>query len=202
VVTSFSEVLPADLVVVGKGVRPNTDMVKGTGIKTNNGIFVDEHMRTNLKGVFAAGDVTEGENAITGQTEVIATWFNACAQGEIAGLNMAGCRAERLGQFRENVTTILGVTAVSIGLSRPEEGEFKELRYVDIKRSLYRKLFMDGPRVVGALLLGRTEDAGVIRHCIANRLDVSAWKERIAIAPLDFGRILCGQDFRWPIFAG
>ena len=200
VVTSFNEALPADLVVVGKGVQANTEMVRGTGIKVNNGILVDERMRTNLENVFAAGDVAEGRNAISGQMEVIATWLNACAQGEIAGLNMAGCPSERRGQFRENVTTISGVAVASIGLSRPEDGEFKEVRYVDVKRGVYRKVFLDGPRVVGALLLGRIEDAGVIRHCIANEIDVSPWEDKIAMAPLDFGRILCGHDFRWPFF--
>lgn len=201
VVTNFNEALPADLVVVGKGVHPNTEMVKGTGINVNNGIVVDERMRTNLEDVFAAGDVAEGKNAITGQMEVIATWLNACAQGEIAGLNMAGCPSERQGQFRENVTTILGVAVASIGLSKPEEREFKEVRYVDLKRGVYRKFSLDGPRVVGALLVGKIEDAGVIRHCIANEIDVSPWEDKIAMAPLDFGNILCGHDLRWPLFA-
>lgn len=200
VITSFSEALPADLVVVGKGVQPNTEIVKGTGIKVNNGIIIDERMRTNHENVFAAGDVTEGKNAISGQMEVIATWLNACAQGEIAGLNMAGRLSERRGQFRGNVMTILGVAVASIGLFRPEDGEFKEVRYVDMKQGVYRKLSLDGPRVVGALLLGRIEDAGVIRHCIANEIDLSSWEDRIAMAPLDFGRILCGHDFRWPLF--
>lgn len=200
VITSFSEALPADLVVVAKGVQPNTDMVKGTGIKVNNGIVVDERMRTNLEDVFAAGDVAEGKNAITGQMEVIATWLNACAQGEIAGLNMAGFPSERQGQFRENVTTILGVAVASIGLFNPEEGQFKEIRYADLKRGVYRKLSLDGPRVVGALLVGKIEDAGVIRHCIANEIDVSPWEGKIAMALLDFGSILCGHDFRWPLF--
>jgi nitrite reductase (NADH) large subunit len=200
VITSFSEALPADLVVVGKGVQPNTNMVKGTGIKVNNGIVVDERMRTNLEDVFAAGDVAEGKNAITGKMEVIATWLNACAQGEIAGLNMAGFPSERQGQFRENVTTILGVAVASIGLFKPEEGQFREIRYVDLKRGVYRKLSLDGPRVVGALLVGKIEDAGVIRHCIANEIDVSPWEDKMAMTPLDFGSILCGHDFRWPLF--
>lgn len=200
VITTFNEALPADLVVVGKGVRPNTAMVEGTGIKVNNGILVDERMRTNHENVFAAGDVAEGKNVITGRMEVIATWLNACAQGEIAGLNMAGRPSERRGQFRENVMTISGVAVASMGLFRPEDGEFQEVRYVDMKRDVYRKLSLDGPRLVGALLLGRIEDAGVIRHCITNQIDLSHWKDRIAMAPLDFGRILCGHDFWWPLF--
>ena len=199
-ITSFGETLPADLVIVGKGVHPNTDVAKNTEIRIGLGIFVDDQMRTNVEDVYAAGDVAEGKNSITGQMEVIATWSNACAQGEIAGLNMAGYPAKCRGQFRDNVTTLLGVAAVSMGLYKTEEGEFKELRYVDEEGAVYRKLFLDGSRLVGALLLGRITDAGVIRHCIANNLDVSAWEDRVAMSPLDFGHILLGRDFSMPFF--
>ena len=200
VVTSFSEILPADLVVVGKGIQPNTHMVENTEIRTETGIIADDQMRTNLEDVYAAGDVAEARNTISGKMEVIATWSNACAQGEIAGLNMVGYSSKCRGQFRENVTNILGVSAVSIGISRPGEKEFKELSYIDEKEMVYRKLFLDSPRLVGALLLGRTEDAGVIRHCITNNFDVSPWEEMIAVAPLDFGRLLLCHDFSMPFF--
>ncbi len=202
VVTSYGETLPADLVIVGKGVQPNIELVKHTSIKTNYGILVDGRMRTNLENIYAAGDVAEGRNEITGKMEVIATWFNACAQGEIAGLNMAGRPARRRGQFRENVTTLLGVVVASIGESNPEFGQYEELRHADLKHNELRKMYLDGSRVVGALLVGQANDAGVIRHCIANRIDISPWKNRIAAAPMDFGKILCNQSLKpWPGFS-
>jgi nitrite reductase (NADH) large subunit len=200
VVTTYGESLPADLVVVGKGVRPNTAMIKNSSLKTNYGILVDDRMRTNLENVYAAGDVAEAKNEITGEREVIGTWFNACAQGEIAGLNMAGRPARRRGQFRENVTTIVGVVVASIGLSNPDYGRYQELRYVDSRHSVLRKLYLDGSRIVGALLIGQAYDAGVIKHCISNRIDISPWKDRIAMAPLDFAKALCGQGLEWPCF--
>jgi NAD(P)H-nitrite reductase large subunit len=198
VVTSYGETLPADLVVVGKGVRPNIKMVENTSIRTNLGILVDDRMRTSVENVYAAGDAAEGRNEITGEMEVIATWFNACAQGEIAGLNMAGRPARRQGQFRENVTTLMEVVVASIGESKPLYGQYQELRHVDYRQSQSRKLYLEGSRIVGALLVGNAYDAGVIRHCIANRIDISAWKKRIAAAPLDFGKILGGQGSHWP----
>ncbi|UCF95060.1 MAG: NAD(P)/FAD-dependent oxidoreductase [Desulfobacterales bacterium] len=198
VVTSYGETLPADLVVVGKGVQPNVQMVRHTSIKANLGILVDERMRTSVEDVYAAGDAAEGNNEITGETEVIATWFNACAQGEIAGLNMAGRPARRLGQFRENVTTLMDVVVASMGASKPDYGQYQELRHVDLKQGASRKLYLAGSRIVGALLVGNAHDAGVIRHCIANKIDISPWKDRIAAAPLDFGKILGGQNPNWP----
>lgn len=200
VVTTYGESLPADLVVVGKGVRPNTSMVRNTSLKTNYGILVDERMRTNRENVYAAGDVAEAKNEISGEWEVIGTWFNACAQGEIAGFNMAGRTARRQGQFRENVTTILGVVVASIGLSNPACGRYQQLRYADSRRSELRKLYLDGSRIVGALLVGQAYDAGVIKHCITNRIDISPWKDRMATAPMDFAKVLCGQGLEWPYF--
>jgi NAD(P)H-nitrite reductase large subunit len=202
VVTSYGESLPADVVIVGKGVWPNASMVKNTSIKANIGILVDDRMSTNVEDVYAAGDVAEGRNEITGEMEVIATWFNACAQGEIAGLNMAGRAARRYGQFRENVTTVLGVVVASIGQSRPAHGQYEELRYANLEHGRMRKLYLDGSRIVGALLVGEAYDAGVIRHCIANKIDISPWKNTIATAPMDFGRILCSQSLKyWPSFS-
>jgi len=190
VYTSLGERLLADMVIVGKGVTPNVEMTRNTQIKVNNGILVDKRMQTSLENVFAAGDVAEGENDITGGMEVIATWFNACAQGEIAGINMAGGTAFRQGQFRENVTTILGLEITSLGLSQPEEGKHEVVHSMDKKNQVYRKFIMEGTRIVGALLLGKSRDAGVIRHCIANRTDITPWREQIARTPLNFGSLL------------
>lgn len=191
VVTSSGEELPADLVIVGKGVKPNTELVANSNLKVNAGILVDESMRTNIENIFAAGDVAEGKNSISGKTEVIANWPNACAQGDIAGLNMAGYSARRKGQFRGNITTVLGLTVASIGLSKPRNGNFEELQYINPQREVYRKFLLDGNRILGAVLLGEIQDIGVIRNCIENVIDISPWKERIARAPLDFGIILC-----------
>jgi NAD(P)H-nitrite reductase large subunit len=186
--------------VVGRGVLPNIDPVKDTQIKRRTGILVDGQMRTNIDHIYAAGDVAEGENCLSGEMEVIATWSNACSQGEIAGLNMAGYPARRYGQFRDNVTTIMGLAVVSIGLSRPAEGEFEELTYSNEEEEVYRKLIFNGSRLVGAVLLGSIEDAGVIRNLIAAGLDVSPWKERLVKAPVNFGGILYGQDLSIPFW--
>jgi len=110
--------------------------------------------------------------------------------GKIAGSNIAGCPARREGQFRENITTILGLTVASIGLTRPKNGNFKELEYINPQREVYRKLLLDGNRVIRAVLLGKIQDAGVIRNCIENGIDISPWKGRIAKVPPDFATLL------------
>lgn len=72
------EELAADMIIVGKGVEPNARWARNGGIHTNQGILVDEFMRTNLEGVYAAGDVTEARNRVTGLLEPVPNWINAC----------------------------------------------------------------------------------------------------------------------------
>ncbi|MBU4346704.1 MAG: FAD-dependent oxidoreductase, partial [Candidatus Omnitrophica bacterium] len=78
------------LVIVAIGVRPNIELVKGTPIKTNRGILVDEHMQTNIKNIYAAGDCCEMKDLLLKINHSIAIWPVAIGQGKIAGFNMAG----------------------------------------------------------------------------------------------------------------
>jgi hypothetical protein len=59
-----------------------------------------------------------------------------------------------------------------------------------------RKLYFDGSVLVGALLIGRIEDAGLLRSCIANRVDLADWKDSLARRPLPHGTTL-GEKADW-----
>ena len=84
------EVLQADLFIAATGVKPNLDLLQGSGIASNRGISVDEHLRTNAPDVFAAGDCIETPNLLTGEMFVHAIFPNAVEQGRVAGMNLAG----------------------------------------------------------------------------------------------------------------
>ena len=181
VVTDSNDQLTADMVVIATEVRPNTEILEGSGIKINRGILVDETMRTNISHIFAAGDVCEAKNLITGMSEVVPNWSNACRQGRIAGLNMAGGEERFRGGLAENVTTIFGLTMASVGISEPPIGnEVTEIQFSNPVRRIYRKIILANNKMVGAVLLEDTEDAGILANFIRNRKDVSAWKEKLA----------------------
>jgi len=169
------EQVEADVVVVGKGVRPNLDFVDQGAVAVGRGIRVDERMRTTAENVYAAGDVTEGTNRLTGLPEPVPTWTSACEQGRIAGTNLAGVEVAYEGSLPENVTTVFGLRVASLGLVRVRDDD-SELREVVHRegRVLYRKLVLKGERLVGALLVGWIEDAGVLRDVIAGngRMDL------------------------------
>ena len=87
--TRKGRLLACDFVVAGIGVTPNTELLAAAGGEVNNGILVDEHCRTSLPDVYAAGDVTNHHHPIFGRLRV-EHWNNAYRQGLAAARSMVG----------------------------------------------------------------------------------------------------------------
>ena len=82
--------IPADLVIVGIGILPNTEMAEAAGLETNNGLVVDEYCRTSNEHIFAAGDCTNHPNPILNRRLRLESVPNAMEQGRVAASNMLG----------------------------------------------------------------------------------------------------------------
>ncbi len=83
--------IPADIVVMSTGVRPNTKLVEKTGIElVGGGIKTDEYTQTSIKGIYAAGDCTITKSALTGKPVPSLLGTTAIRQGTVAGINAAG----------------------------------------------------------------------------------------------------------------
>jgi 3-phenylpropionate/trans-cinnamate dioxygenase ferredoxin reductase component len=82
--------LEADLVVVGVGVAPNIALAEASGLGTEDGILVDQYLRTSDQDVYAAGDVASVQHPVLGQRVRVEHWDNAIGQGTVAGQNLAG----------------------------------------------------------------------------------------------------------------
>jgi nitrite reductase (NADH) large subunit len=178
--------LPADLVVIGKGTQPNVEVARGTDITTDVGIVVDEAMETSVPGVFAAGDAAQATHCVTGRKVCYGTWTNACEQGRIAGLNMAGGRIHWTGGLNRNVTTLFGNTLGSVGVIRADAAASNGrpgatlTRYSDPRRQVSRRLLFSGGRCLGAVAWNACDDLGVLSWLISTGRDCTGWEERIA----------------------
>jgi 3-phenylpropionate/trans-cinnamate dioxygenase ferredoxin reductase component len=84
------EVIPADFVVVGVGIVPNTALAEASGLKVDRGIVVDEHLRTSAEGIYAAGDVARFYSPIYKKYMRVEHVDVAQKEGAVAGLNMTG----------------------------------------------------------------------------------------------------------------
>ena len=122
VVTASGRELPADLVVLGLGVRPNVRLAKEAGIPlgVSGGVAVDARMRTQVPGVWAAGDCVESRHRLSGQPVVVALGTHANKQGRVAGINIGGGYATFPGVIGTAITKICDTEAARTGLSSRE----------------------------------------------------------------------------------
>jgi 3-phenylpropionate/trans-cinnamate dioxygenase ferredoxin reductase subunit len=86
--TSDGRLLECDFVVVGVGVQPRTQLAAEAGIAVEDGILVDEHLRTGAPGVFAAGDAANAHHPFYGERIRVEHWANALNQGPAAARSM------------------------------------------------------------------------------------------------------------------
>jgi NADPH-dependent 2,4-dienoyl-CoA reductase/sulfur reductase-like enzyme len=123
--TKSGRCLPADLVVLGLGVRPNVTLAKGAGIPlgTSGGIAVDQRMRTQVEGVWAAGDCVESVHRLSGVRKVVALGTHANKQGRVCGINIGGGYATFPGVIGTAITKICELEVARTGLSEEEASE-------------------------------------------------------------------------------
>ncbi len=174
--------LPADLVICAAGVQPNIAWLDGSGIATAHGVPVDEHLRTNVEGIYAAGDVAEAMGFHGGARALNAIQPNAVEQGRIAALNMAGRETAAPGALAINVLDTLGLVSSSFGQwgGRPG-GESVEVR--DDGAWQYLSLQFADDVLIGATAIGHTEHIGVLHGLIRARTHLAAWKDELLRDP-------------------
>ncbi len=165
------------------GVQPNIGFLEVSDIKCLQGVLTDEHMQTNVPGVYAAGDCAEAFDVITGKTTVSAIQPNAADQAHCAGMNMAGKRTMLRGVTQINVLDSLGLISTSFGQWQGVAGgERAEL--TDEANFRHVRLEFDGDVLVGSNAIGFTEHVGVFRGLIESRVKLGAWKDRLLRDPL------------------
>jgi 3-phenylpropionate/trans-cinnamate dioxygenase ferredoxin reductase subunit len=88
--TASGQTVECDLVVVGLGIEPNTELVEGAGVAVDDGVVVDELCRTSVEGIYAAGDVARHRHPVFGTHVRVEHWLNAIEQGGAAARSMLG----------------------------------------------------------------------------------------------------------------
>ncbi|AET68996.1 NAD(P)H-nitrite reductase [Desulfosporosinus orientis DSM 765] len=172
VVLNSGEHIPCQMVLKAIGVRPNVQLVEGSGVFVNKGIVVDEEMETYVKDIYAAGDVAEAKNLLQVGKSVSALWPTATEQGIIAGCNMAGLKRRYQGSMALNSAVIGGVGLISAGIMNLPPGEGIVLKASEPKSNFYRKFVVKDGRLIGMIMVGKIEGAGILSGLIRKRAKV------------------------------
>ncbi|PLX94016.1 MAG: pyridine nucleotide-disulfide oxidoreductase [Desulfuromonas sp.] len=142
--------IPADLLIVTAGVRPNSYLARQAGLKVRSGVLVDDSMRTSHPDIFAAGDVAEHRGRLFG------LWPVSFAQGEIAGRNVAGEKVDFSGMPPSTRLKVLDIDLFSIGTLTADDASFSLHEYesdCSYAALLCRDGFLAGAALVGDLSL-------------------------------------------------
>jgi NADPH-dependent 2,4-dienoyl-CoA reductase/sulfur reductase-like enzyme len=179
---STGEVLEADLVISATGVKPNIGFLENSSVKCLLGVLTDEHMRTSVPGIYAAGDCAEAFDQVSGKTIVSAIQPNAADQAYVAAMNMAGKAATLKGVTQINVLDTLGLISTSFGnWEGVPGGEHVEL--TDRAAGRHLSLQFKDDVMVGCNSLGLTEHVGVMRGLVEGQIKLGDWKDRLMKDP-------------------
>jgi NAD(P)H-nitrite reductase large subunit len=164
-----SESEQVDLIVMCIGVRANTSFIDRSQVEVKQGILVEEHMKTNVPDLYAAGDVCQGKNLLTGKQQIIGLWANARYQGRTAGRNMAGIREIFPGNIPHNITHFMGIDFVGIG-------DICEYDRMEQKYNGKRltQLFWKDKLLTGANFIDSFTESGVIKNALLKGLKLNS----------------------------
>ena len=179
---STGQQLDADLVISATGVRPNIGFLEHTGIRCLVGVLTDEHLQTNVPGIYAAGDCAEAFDKVSGTTIVSAIQPNAAEQARVAALNMVGQPVTLKGVTQINVLDTLGLISASFGLWDGVPGG-QHVELTDKTSGRHLSLQFGGDRLVGCNAIGWTEHVGVMRGLVEGQVSLGAWKDKLLADP-------------------
>jgi nitrite reductase (NADH) large subunit len=170
--------IPADLVVLAVGIRPNIDLARAAELDVNRGILVGDDMATSDPDIYAVGECIEHNGQVFGLVAPI--WD----QAKVCGARLAGDAAAVY--VPPPVFTSLKITGIDVfsaGALAAADDADEELTLHDAQRGLYKKVILRNDKVVGSVLYGDVADGPWYVQLMREQADVSAFRDQIV-----FGR--------------
>jgi NAD(P)H-nitrite reductase large subunit len=207
VATSHGQVIHCQAVGAAIGVRPRLDLVAGTGIETDRGILVNQRLETSVAGVYAAGDVAQAYDPLTGQAQLDVLWPVAVAQGRVAGANMAGLPTTYDRGVPLNVTRLAGLLVTLIGavgmrrqadadlvtISRGESEVWLGVPDAVVVQDQHevnrQRLVIQKGRLIGAVLIGDQTHSRTIEQLVRDRIDLTPFLPALRAPHVDLAQV-------------
>jgi nitrite reductase (NADH) large subunit len=166
--------LPADLVVLAIGIRPNIELARAVGLDVNRGIVVGDDMATSDPDIYAVGECIEHNGQVFGLVAPI--WD----QARVCGAQLAGDEAAVY--VPPPVFTSLKITGIDVfsaGALAAADDADEEITLHDASGGLYKKVILRNDRVVGSVLFGSIADGPWYVQLMRDRTDVSSFRDQI-----------------------
>lgn len=144
----------ADLVVAGIGVAPVTDLAEAAGVKTDNGIVVNEFLESSAAGVYAAGDVANFQDVVSGKRRRLEHWDNAVKQGQYLARRLSGDKEP----FRNTPYFFSDIFDLSYEFWGDTAGADRTEYRGDVQSSSFGTWWFKGNQVVAAFAMNRPDN--------------------------------------------
>ncbi len=167
-------VMPADLVVMAVGIRPNVALAREAGLAVGRGVIVDDTLTTSDPAIFALGECAEHRGQTYGL--VAPAW----EQAAILAHHLAGESVRYPGSIVGTNLKVAGVSVFSAGAIEVAASD-DDLLYVDPSDALYRRVILRDDKVVGAILVGDSSDGGWLFALMREGRSVGALREAVAL---------------------
>ena len=200
------EALKCDLVAYAIGIRPRVELAKGAGLAVDRGILVNEHLQTNDPDIYAAGDVAQAYDPLSGRSILDSLWNPAREQGHVAGLNMAGSRTAYTKSPPFNVTRLAGLTTTIIGtvgrgrdddlvgIARGDSETWRQLPESMVAQTGFDvnrlRLLVGRKILLGAIIIGDQKLSLPLQRIISENMDISAIRERLLVSNAKIGDVI------------
>jgi len=167
------EEIPADLVVMAVGVRPNVELAKQAGLACDRGILVDDCLQTYDPSIYAVGECVQHRRQTFGLVAPLWEQARICAQ-HVAEIGVS----RFTGALNATQLKVSGIEVFSAG-DFAESPTRESLVLSDKRSGVYKRVVLEGNRICGAVLFGDTREAARLKELIAERADVGPIRDQL-----------------------
>jgi nitrite reductase (NADH) large subunit len=170
----------ANMAIIAAGVRPNLSLPRDAGLAADQGLVVDDRLRTSHPQIFAAGDSVQHRGKVYG---IIPASFD---QARTAAYNMLGQEKIYEGTVPANTLKVAGLYVTSLGLVNPEGQGYEEIRKISKEEGIYKKVVLQGGALVGAVWMGTKKGTNEIARAVMAKAKVNQWINTLLEDSFDF----------------
>ncbi len=189
------QTIKCDMLAYAIGIHPCLELVQNTDLNVDRGVLVDEHLQTNDPDIYAAGDVAQVFDPLSGRAVLDSLWNPAREQGQVAGMNMAGRKTAYLKSAPFNVTRLAGLTTTIIGtvgrgrdedivgIARGDSETWRDMPDAIAAQSGFdinhMRLMIGEKTLIGAIVMGDQTLSWPLQKMIAGGADISPIREKL-----------------------